>query len=135
MMSMGCSSFVRNTNQRLVTQRGQLLRQWKVDDQDRTLVREGNRVVEYRLVQYQVGPFVGGDAEVVYAVDTVIHTCYTGSGSQLRGTPNWLQVDCAMLALDPDMKPYITWVSPLGEGQVSEKAREVTAPAQAANPG
>ncbi len=95
----GCGGSLRGMVRDHVAQRGQVLREWSVGDEERMIVREGNRVVEYRILSSQVGISSSAPAEILFAVDTVIGECYTGFTGH---TP----LPCDRVARDPDMRPY-----------------------------
>lgn len=77
--------------------RGQVLRDWQVDDDDeRMLVREGSRVVEYRIAGTEMTAIVSTQ---MYAIDTVTGLCFAGDRDQ--------PVSCDAVARDPDLRPYV----------------------------
>jgi hypothetical protein len=97
--AIGCGGSLRGMVRDHVAQRGQVLREWQLGNEERMIVREGNRVVEYRILSSQVGISSSAHAEILYAVDTVIGECYTGFTGH---TP----LPCDRVARDPDMRPY-----------------------------
>jgi len=77
--------------------RGEVLRDWKVAaDDERLILREGARVVEYRIFGTETTA-VG--SQVMYSVDTVTGLCFAGDSTQ--------PVTCTALARDPDLRPYL----------------------------
>ncbi len=96
----GCGGALRNMVRDAVSQKGQVLREWKSsDNEDRMIVHEGNRINEYRIYSVQVGLSSAAQAELVYSVDTVTELCYGG--------PSQTTIPCANLKRDPDMAQYV----------------------------
>ncbi len=102
LVASGCAGFAGSVVQDTLAQRGQVLRQWQVGDVRYSVIREGNRVVEYRVVALQIGLNAVGTAEPLYAVDTVTQLCFAGPKQDLA--------PCDHVALDPVMCPYVTWL-------------------------
>jgi hypothetical protein len=96
----GCGGALRNMVRDAVAQKGQVLREWKsAENEDRMIVREGNRINEYRVYSLQVGLTSAAQSELVYSVDTVTELCYGG--------PAQSNVPCPNLRRDPDMGPFV----------------------------
>lgn len=97
-MASGCASLGQSMARDAVAQKGQVLREWKQGSEDWMLVREGNRVVEYRINTLQIGISAATQAHAVYSVDQVTRTCYAGAAP----------ISCANLSRDPNIGPYVS---------------------------
>ena len=95
-----CAGYVRDQLSKQLDAKGQLIREWREGTEELRLNREGNRVVQYRLITSSTPTSVAAQAEVMYAIDTVAHTCYTGP---IGTTP----MECKSLAKVASMNPYV----------------------------
>ncbi len=94
---LGASCSLRDELRSELSWRGQVLHDRRVAaDDERLVVREGDRVVEYRIFGTETTS-VG--STVMYAIDTVTELCFAGESEQ--------PVSCAALARDPDLHAYL----------------------------
>lgn len=95
-LCFSCAGVLRNSVRNELRARGEVVQEWKEQDQEFLVNKEGNRFVQYRLV----GTATAAYAEVMYAIDTLTRTCYTGP---LGTTP----LGCESLLNVPTMKAYV----------------------------
>jgi hypothetical protein len=93
----GCAQYQRTEMRNTLSERGQVVREWYPSpDEDRLIVKEGDRLIEYRISNTPQGR---ARAEPVYAVDVVTHGCYTG--------PMMDVLDCERLRGDAEMARFL----------------------------
>lgn len=110
--SAACS--MRQATHDLIVQRGQVLKEWKEGEEDRLIMKEGNRIILYRVYSVSYAGGSAGQSEVLYAVDQVTRTCFAG--------PTQTQIQCRDLSRDSNMKPYVKW----GPGESTDGASTST---------
>src|SRR5262245_4230085 len=94
-----CEGALRSEVRSIVAQRGRVLREWNVsENEDRMLIREGNRITEYRIGSFTAARSTGATSEVLYSFDSVINVCYGAGG---------VVIPCEKLVQDPDIGPYL----------------------------
>lgn len=99
-----CGGMARSMVHNAVAQKGQVLRTWTLENEERIIVREGNRINYYRIVGISFTLSANAIAEIMYAVDIITETCYTGTKGE---TP----IACDRLSRDADMAPYVVFRS------------------------
>lgn len=87
-------------------QRGELLDERTEGRETILLIREGNEVVKWRVVDHAEGKLGGASTQAVGTVETVTRTCYAGDA----------EIPCQHLQRDPDLGPFISWLPPVGDG-------------------
>src|SRR5262249_31078385 len=93
----GCAQYQRTEVRNTLSDRGQVVREWYPnEDEDRLIVREGDRLTEYRIVNTPQGRAF---AESLYAVDVVTKGCYAG--------PMMDVIDCERLRGDAEMARFL----------------------------
>jgi len=81
----------------MLAQRGEVVREWyPSEDEDRLILKEGDRLTEYRIVNTGQGRAI---AEPLYAVDVATRGCYTG--------PMADPLDCERLRDDAEMARFL----------------------------
>lgn len=80
--------------------RGDVVKEYDEGKDHYMIIKEGQRVIKYRLYDWSTGLDGGTQAEVIYTVDIHAQACFTGQGGQ---TP----IDCEKIKKDPDIGSYI----------------------------
>lgn len=86
---------------RTLSSRGEIIKEYDSGDDYFLIMKEGNKIVKYRLFKY-TGPIIGTGSEIVYSIDTFAQVCLTGSENQVL-------IDCEKIKNDPDIGQFITW--------------------------
>ena len=83
--------------------KGQVLKDYQQGKDQYLVIKEGQKIVKYRLYEYSAGMAGYGTlSEAVHSVDPITEVCNTGTQLQTA-------VDCQKLKKDADLASYITW--------------------------
>lgn len=82
-----------------MSDKGEVLKQYDLGKDHYMIIREGPRVVKYRIYDWATFDQKGTRSEVFYIVDTTTQSCYTGA----------VEVKCEKLKKDQDMVEHISW--------------------------